>query len=261
MQEPSINAVSWAQETKRSPFPFADIATLKDASGLLTLSPSWVLDARLWPTMTTPAKVYLQSIERAKGYLRFTVASTEEVLCTAEVSDFTKRRIAFFGSQGTQAGFMSFAAGALQNIYDRPSAKYLFPVEATEFVPAAVTPALIAGLGSVKDSTGKAVRGTVRVVGGEGVSLHVIPGNKIRVDIIGDPFFRRDICDNAELLGRLINPVRFIAWEDVTSGGNGVARPLVGRIVTSIVSTKSDPRRRGFISPDADGAILAMLGV
>jgi hypothetical protein len=260
MQEPSINAVSWNQETKRSPFPFVDVATLKDASGLLTLSPSWILDARLWPAMTTPAKVYLQSIERSRGLLRFTVASTEEVLCTAEVSDFTKRRLAFFSAQSTQAGFMSFAAGALQHIYDRPSARYLFPVEATEFVPAAVTPALIAGLGSVKDNKGNSVRGTVRVVGGEGVSLHVIPGNKIRVDVIGDPFYRRDICDNVELLGRLINPVRYVAWRDVTSGANGVARPLVGRIVTSIISTKADPRHRGFTSPDEDGAILGMLG-
>lgn len=261
MQEPSINAVSWSQETKRSPFPFVDLATLKDASGLLTLSSSWILDARLWPAMSAPAKVYLQSIERSKGLLRFTIASTEEVLCTAEVSDFTKKRIAFFGAQGTQAGFMSFAAGGLQHIYDRPSATYLFPVEATEFVPAAVSPALIAGLGSVKDSRGNAVRGEIRVVGGEGVSLHVLPGNLIRVDVIGDPYYRRDTCENEELLGRLINPVKYITWSDVTSETNGVARPLTGRIVTAIRSSKGDPRQRGFISPDANGAILAMLGV
>jgi hypothetical protein len=261
MQEPSANAVSWDQETKRSPFPFVDVATLKDASGLLTLSASWILDARLWPAMTAPAKVYLQSIERSKGLLRFTVASTEEVLCTAEVSDFTKRRLAFFSAQGVQSGFMSFATGALQHIYDHPSATYLFPVEATEFTPAVLTPALIAGLGSVKDSGGKAIQGTIRVVGGEGVALHVIPGNQIRLDIIGDPYYRRDTCDNADLLGRLINPVKYISWRDLTSLTSGVARPLTGRIVTAIISTKSDPRRRGFISPDANGNILAMLGV
>lgn len=260
MQEPSINSVSWNQETKRTPFPFVDVATLKDASGLLGLSPAWVLDARLWPAMTTPAKVYLQSIERAKGILRFTVASTEETLCTAEVTDFTKRRLAFFSSRGAQSGFMSFAAGALQHIYDHPSATYLFPVEATEFVPAVLTPARLAGLGSVKDSAGNALQGAIRVVGGEGVSLHVLPGNQIRLDIIGDPYYRRDTCDNEELLGRLINPVKYIAWRDTTSETSGVARPLTGRIVTAIISTKSDPRRRGFISPDANGAILAMLG-
>lgn len=260
MQEPSINAVSWAQETKRSPYPFVDVATLKDASGLLRLSGSWILDAKLWPAMTAPAKVYLQSIERSRGLLRFTVASTEETLCTAEVTDFTKRRLAFFDSRGAQSGFVSFAAGALQHIYDHPSATYLFPVEATEFVPAAVTPALISGLGSVKDTAGNAVQEDVRLVGGEGVALHVIPGNQIRIDIIGDPYYRRDTCDNAELLGRLINPVKLLAWEDKTSGTSGVARPLTGRMVTAIVSTKSDPRRRGFISPDANGAILGMLG-
>lgn len=260
MQEPSVNAVSWTQETKRSPYPFVDIATLKDASGLLGLSASWVLDAKLWPAMAAPAKVYLQSIARSRGLLRFTVASTEEVLCTAEVSDFNKRRLAFFDARGVQSGFMSFAAGALQHIYDRPSAVYLFPVEATEFVPAVLSPALISGLGAVRGSSGGAVQEDVRLVGGEGVALHVIPGGKIRIDIIGDPYYRRDTCDDAELLGRLINPVKLVAWEDKTSGTSGVARPLTGRMVTAIVSTKSDPRRRGFASPDANGAILGMLG-
>lgn len=260
MQEPSVNAVSWNQETKRSPFPFVDVATLKDASGLLALASSWILDARLWPAMSAPAKVYLQSIERSKGLLRFTVASTEEVLCTAEVSDFTKRRLAFFDVHGVQSGFMSFAAGALQHIYDRPSATYLFPVEATEFVPAVVTPAFISGLGTVGDASGNTIREDIRLVGGEGVALHVIPGNQIRVDVIGDPYYRRDTCENADLLGRLINPVKYISWQDKTSVTSGVARPLAGRIVTAIVSTKSDPRRRGFASPDANGAILGMLG-
>lgn len=253
-------ANSWYQETLRNPYPFVDTASLTDASGLLKLQKGWIIEARIWASMETAARTYLRSIARTKDLLTFTISTTEEDLCTAEVTDFTKTRLAFFDAGGSQVGYMTFAPGALSLIHDRASQVYQFSVDAAEFTAGSVISVRSSGLNSIRDAQAAAISEELILVGGEGIALHVIDGSTIRVDVIGDPYFRRDICDDRDFLGRVINPVRQIAWMDKVSGEAGVCKPFTGAIVTAVAPGRVNPRERGYASPGPGFTILSMLG-
>jgi hypothetical protein len=249
-------------DTARTPYPFTDVATLVDASGLLRISVSWITDLRMWPQMSTPSRVYLKSIVRTTPGLTLTFASLDEDLCTAVPINLGKRRVALYDARGNQVGFVAFAPGGLQALHDVPNGTYRFPVEATEIVASAIAPQAPIGVEGVKDVAGSVITDDLIFVGGEGVSLHVMAdGRTIRVDVIGSPYFRRDNCVDADYLGRVINPVRFISWHDWNPQTNtgGVIKPVGGNISTSIYGTRG-ARRRGFTTPGPNMALLAMLG-
>lgn len=259
MLEPSVGVNQWPVETARVPYPFTDISSLKDSSGLLQLQSSWITDARMWPANAS-SRIYLKSVARDPLTLVFTIASLDAELCSAVVKDFTKRRVALLDTTGNQVGFLAFGPGGLQGIHDVPTGTYRFPIDAAEFVASAVASQAVAGVQGVKDAAGSLMTGDLIFVGGEGVSLHVIgTGNTLRIDVIGSPFFRRDNCVDADFLGRVINPVRFITWDDTTNKNQGVARPKGGNIGTAISTTKAT-RRRGFVTPGEGMSILGMLG-
>jgi hypothetical protein len=249
----------WAQETLRGPYPFVDTASLRDTSGILTLSPAWITDAKLWPAVASVSKIYVSSVERTALSLVITVASLDETLATATISNFSKRRVAFRDSLGGQVGFMSFAPGGLKHIHDVPSRKYVFSVDATEFTASALSLRAAYGVSGISLSDGSTLSGDIPLVGGEGVHLSIAANNTVRVDIFGDPYFSRERAENPTALGLALRPVRKVAYQDVSDVGdevNGVLTPFSGNIVTSIFSESEDFRSRGFRSPGPTNTIL-----
>jgi hypothetical protein len=255
MTSPLVAVNQWEAENRRNPYPFVDTATLRDSSGIVTISPSWVLDAKFWPSMASASRVYLKEINRTKDMLTITIASLDEDLCTTETTDFTKRRLAFYNANSQQVGFMSFAEGGLVSLHDIPTGVYRFASDASEFVASALAVEVLTGLNSIKGQTGDALREDFRIVGGEGVMLIKGSGNKIRVDIIGDPYYRRDVCDDRDFLGRVINPVRLIIWTDKKALRSGGVRPVDGSINTTAVGMGT-VHERGHVSPGQQGNIV-----
>jgi hypothetical protein len=240
-----------------------DTASLRDTSGILALSSAWITDARLWPAVTSASKIYMSSIERTTTTLVITVASLDETLATATVSNFTKRRVAFKDSRGGQVGFMSFAPGGLKHIHDVPSRKYVFSVDATEFTACTLSLRAARGVTGIAAADGGLLSGDIPIVGGEGVHLSVTADNTIRVDIFGDPYFFRERAEDPVALGLALRPVRKVVYQDVSEVGEGLRgalTPYAGNISTAIYSESEDFRARGFRSPGPGNTILERIG-
>jgi len=256
----------WTAEARRNPYPFVDTASLTDSTGLLRLSPAWITDARMWPTLAVPSRVYLSSIERTSATLVITVSSLDSVVGSVTIQNFGKRRVAIRNTAGDPVGFLSFAPGGLQQIHDVPSKLYQFPVAATEFVASALAVQVRNGLlsiGAGAGSSGGALTKDFALVGGEGIALTVRVDGGIRIDIVGDPFFTRDSCEDAAVLGRGLRPVRGLFYTDLTlngSGVSGVVKPYAGNISTTVVSTNPDVKARGFVAPGPKMALLGRIG-
>lgn len=244
----------WPDQHIRTPYPFIDTARLVDTSNQVVIDPSWVVDARLWPT-TDEGRVFLRTVIRSSDKLVLEINDLGGRVMSASVTDFTKERVVFRDDAGFQAGWIQFAPGALSHLHDVPSDTYRFALTATEFVATAVSPRVKSGIRSLSDSEGNTVEDDLRLVGGEGVELEVVDG-ELFIHLIGDAYYRRDVCGEPERLGLAINPVRKILWIDAKTGQAGIVAPTNGHITTRIVTAGRD---RGFKSPSADGTILSMI--
>ena len=249
----------WGAESRRNPYPFVDIATFTDSSGILRIDPAAITDAKLWPAVTSTSRVYLSSITRGQGSLVITVSTLDAVVGVATITDLTKRRVAFWAPDGSQSGYMAFSPGGLQGLHDVPTRTYEFPVAATEFVASAVAPRATGGVKSLGDAAGNTLDGVFRIVGGEGVRLNAQP-NGFRVDIVGDPYFRREACADPKVLGRALVPVRAVHYRDLLSGLEGRAVPYAGNITVTIIGASEDPKARGYVSPGPEKTLLSRIG-
>jgi hypothetical protein len=250
----------WTAEARRNPYPFVDTASLTDATGLLRLSQAWIGDAKLWPSLAAPSRIYLSAIERTTAALTISVSSLDSVIGSATILDFTRRRVALRNHAGDPVGFLAFAPGALQHIHDVPSKVYQFSVAATEFVASAISLQVANGLLSLSDNKGATLTRDFSVVGGEGVVLSVRSPRAIRVDVIGDPYYRRETCEDPTALGRALKPVRGVHFKDMTSGGEGIVTPYGGNISTTVVAISEDPKARGYMSPGPKLVLLSRIG-
>ena len=250
----------WAAEARRNPYPFVDTASLQDSTGLLKLSPVWITDAKLWPALDTPSRIYLSSIERTTFALVFTVSSLDTTVGTAVVTDLTKKRVAIRASSGAVIGFLGFSPGGLQAIHDVPSRVYQFPVGATEFIADVLALQASAGLRSIGDGQGGALTSKFSIVGGEGVILSKGSLGTLRIDVIGDPYYRRVSCEDATALGKALKVIRGVYYKDMSTGVAGVAKPFAGNISTVVIPANMDPKARGFTAPGPDLTVLARIG-
>lgn len=250
----------WPDIHRRDPYPFKDTASLRSNTGELTIDPRWFVEARFWP-VTNSSRIYLRTLGRSGTTLSLQLADESGVLAQASVEiDSGAKRAVFYDSAENQVGYLQTTEGGFLSFRDQPEGSYRFNLTATEFVPTAVTPQVRSGVTLLRDDFGSFLTGGWRMVGGEGVELSV-DGQSVRVDLVGDGLYRRDVCENPAELGLLINPVRAIHWQDLNSGHTGVVRPKRGRIVSAIKeSTGEDGRARGHQSPGPNNTIVEQMG-
>lgn len=243
--------IEWPDERRRDRYPFADVASLVSTGGDLTLRNEWFRDARLWPEVAD-GRVYLSRIEISGDILTMEVRDRTRVLCRATVGE--TRAVFFDGSY--QVGFIQLELGARAAIKAAAGdGVYRFSQTGGELVPTVVTPRVISGLEAVSVGGDALDTTTIRVVGGEGVRL-VPSGSELRVDIIGDDLYRRDACEDPATLGRLMGPVRNLAWEDANSGEAGQVVPKRGNLLLAVTETRFSSGGRGFRAPGTGQSLI-----
>jgi hypothetical protein len=199
--------------------------------------------------------VYVKAISIQNRAVSITVANLSTDLATATVTDPGRQRVVFYTAVGDTAGYLKFALGGIVCLLDNPEGVYRFSSTALEFVPSAVVLTEISGLRSIQDVSGTPAQG--RIVGGEGIRLQTV-GSTIIVDAIGDPYYRRDTCEESETMGKYINPIRRIQWQDLKLSRSGIIRPVSGRVVSRVQT--GDAGTRGFASPGENGTLVSMIG-
>ena len=253
----SFQAVNpWPDETRRSRYPFVETASLRDVSGILTLEDPVVLECQVWAPMAELSRTYISVVTRTSTTLVITVSNLEQELGSATILDMTKTRAAFRDTNGAQVGFIRVAPGGFARLHDNPSATYRFTASATELVASSIHSRPTGGMSALQVGS-TLFSGDIRLVGGEGTQLDVVDGVVV-VSQIGNPFYARDTCRDANQSGLALNPIRRIVVSDGISTYTIV--PRVGQIGVRVVSAPAaDPGERSLVSPGPAGEVLATL--
>jgi hypothetical protein len=109
--------------------------------------------------------------------------------------------LTFYDAYGRPAGFVVSTSVRLGELSGWGAGTYEFEADATEFVATACVPTPEAGVRGVLLDDGTVLAGDVWLVGGSGVVLRADQYDGqwvVRVDVVGDPLYRRKLCEIAD---------------------------------------------------------------
>lgn len=194
-------------ENADSKYPFVDGATLRSSDARL-LDPRLFIDVLLSPVGQT-SSLYLQAVEIDGLVLTFFVANNSgTVVCTGSVTfgEEIEGSIPLADEIGRPAGVFLTDPDLLASLQQWATGRTEFDSGATQFVPSVIIPSPEVGVRGLGDPIDIALVNDVWIVGEDGVIVTKTEENAIRVDIVGDPLFRRKLCDGSETF----EPPRFL---------------------------------------------------
>jgi hypothetical protein len=196
----------WRETHRENKFPFTEQSSLRARSGGQLLE-GVVLDASLYPPAGTSryrlAKVTIAS-DRAIWYLG---DGQQDELATAVLSFVSPEAIlAFTDEHDRPAGVLVLDPLAALSIRGWGLGDHEFDAGDAEFCGSVCLPASAVGVTGLLLDDGTLLTGDVWLVGGDGVVLTQeerirtgscqvsIAETVLRVDVVGDPLFRRRLC-------------------------------------------------------------------
>lgn len=177
-------------------YPFADTATLQANNSSFNIGPDSFVDAIFYAIgagsglhitrISTTAALTTIVITDSDGLLEFTATYNplQPPTTALEVVD----------EYGRPAGYLLADSDKLAS-FGTQIATYEFDRAATEFAASVVIPAKEAGVRGVKTPTSNLLTADVWLVGDMGVQLSAKGNGVIRIDVLGEPLFKRAVCD------------------------------------------------------------------
>jgi len=191
----------WRDDNVQRKYPFADDATL--SSDFLTIPNSLFIDGRLYPIGGNET-LYLNRVTREGSVITFAVFATgpgELATASYDVTAIPENgQLAFYDSYGRAAGMLLSTPDALQAFSGLNSGNYPFLAAETKFAPAVNVPQPDSGVRGFVLPSGEIMFGDVWIVGEDGVVVRRDEDGSLRVDVIGDPFAARKLCED-EVVG------------------------------------------------------------
>lgn len=189
----------WRDEQAGSKYPFADRCALTTSDGL-ALAPDTFLDASLYP-VGAPRRLFLAEV-RLAGSLTVTLVVGDESGAEVATAAFDglspPAELALADRYGRPAGLLVSTPDRLAVFQTWGLGSRRFGQQA-EFAAACVIPVPGDGVRGFVLADGTLFAGDVWVVGEDGVVVRRDGDRVIRVDLVGDPLFRRRLCDPADL--------------------------------------------------------------
>jgi len=194
---PVITFNDWREENKRRKYPFSD--NVPALSTELTIPDDLFFDGRLYPIGGTQ-DMYLSRITKTASSLEFAIRSsgTEELaVASFALTDIPDNdELAFFDTYGRAAGLLLAEEANLRAFSGLDIGEYTFFLSQTQFAAAVVVPQPAVGVRGILLDSGDMLAGEVWLVGEDGVVLRR-DGDTVRIDIIGDPFAARKLCEDS----------------------------------------------------------------
>lgn len=187
---PRVFVRQWRNDSAVSSYPFA--STLVAVSNTNIPFPvAAILDASFY-AVSTPIGITKVTVSE-EGTAVISVGTPDETeLATAEIAiGDTAEEIEFTDSYGRSYGLIVVNPVLLQVITVWPVGEHLFD-SVLEFVASTCIPAPLGVEGVLLDD-GTLITGDVWIVGEDGVVVRAF-GDSIRVDVVGDPLFKRKLC-------------------------------------------------------------------
>lgn len=210
---PRVLFPEWRAENEPTKYPFADRATLRTAGGL-AVGPDTFLDAALYP-VGGGAGQYLSRVVVAPRRVAVVVGDPRApALASSEFDPLAPPDLLELTDPlGRPAGVLVSEAARLAAFQAWPAGTHAFAPAATEFCASCVTPVPAAGVRGFATPDGELFTGDVWLVGEDGVVLSADAGGAVRLDVVGDPLFRRRLCQPVELFStprfvRTVNGMR-----------------------------------------------------
>ncbi|HVE24007.1 MAG TPA: hypothetical protein VNC22_01315 [Sporichthya sp.] len=255
-----IQFPEWRRENEATRYPFSSRATLVNDEGRVVVEGAF-LDAALYPAGGVGG-FFLAAVTLTSEEVTFTVGddNTRELASgTVSVVD-PPDLVPLEDAAGRPAGVLVSESARLGTFQSWGVGTHEFDRAQSEFCPTVCFPAPALGLRGVRLESGEVFAGDVWLVGADGVVLRADPvtlpaadglperpATAIRVDVVGDPLFRRRLCENADLFAtpRFVRTVRFVgpnqtfdcapdAFGDVKIfGNNALAADTVLRVVAT----------------------------
>lgn len=184
-----------------TPYPFTDDSTLTTLQTGHAIDRDIFLDATLYPLDARGAALWINSITVAAREVVISIAdATRNTVATATFDPLSPPDVVeVLDLQQRPAGLLVSEADRLQRFSAWSIGVHTFRQVATQFVPSCVIPVPATGLRGVTTPQGELLTGDVILVGGSGVVLRNTVDGEIRVDVVGDPLFRRRLCSQVAL--------------------------------------------------------------
>lgn len=187
---------SWREESGDSKYPLADSATMRSLSGL-TLSSQWLQDASLYP-VGGEGGARLGRISVSPEWIE--VFLSDDGAAERASGGYDPRQsvdsIPLFDSVGRAAGILVFSPEESSALAAWPSGDHRFSAAAAPFAAGVCHPVPSVGVSGFQLDSGEVFSGAVYLVGEDGVVLREESGG-VRVDVVGDPLFRRKLCGDS----------------------------------------------------------------
>lgn len=215
----------WRKQNEPTKYPFSERATLISGTGRV-ITEGTFLDAALYP-IGAASGLYIASVEIdfQKVVLTLGTPGQPEVATGEFELVDPPDQVAFYDPYGRPAGVL-VSEGRRLGLFQTwgVGAHEFLPAE-TEFAATCVFPTPEVGVRGIRLETGELFVGDVWLVGDDGVVLSTsqaeipVPGTcltrsvtQIRVDVVGDPLFRRRLCQPRDLFStpRFVQAIRVL---------------------------------------------------
>lgn len=215
----------WREQNGTTKYPFAEVATLRNDEGKQLLEGTF-LDAVLYP-IGSGVGLYLSQIVLTHESVTITVGTlTDPALCSGsfDVVD-PPDSLALTDVYGRPAGLLVSESVRFAILQSLGVGTHDFAPEQTEFCASVCIPTPEVGVRGLELPDGTVLVGDVWIVGDDGVVVRtedydepaacgvpVTSLQAIRIDIVGDPLYRRRLCSNADLFAtpRFIKTLRIV---------------------------------------------------
>ena len=216
----------WRAQNDATKYPFSEAASLHNDTGRLLLEGTFI-DASVYP-IGGKAGLYLTRVVITHQTVRLYIG-TQDVpdLCSGEFQLINPDdNVALADKYGRPAGLLISESIRLSVFQSWGVGTHTFTRAQTELAATVCVPTPELGIRGILLEDGTLLTGDVWLVGGDGVVLRVedreqpeplcnsTPGASkvIRLDVVGDPLFRRRLCSTQELFAtpKFVRSIRVI---------------------------------------------------
>jgi hypothetical protein len=209
----------WRQENDATPYPFAPRSTLTAESGAV-IPEGLFLDAAIYPIGGGARLCLSQAVVGYDQIVLFVGDENDQSLCSGTCPTVSPdAEVALYDRVGRPAGVLVSEPARLSIIQSWGIGTHVFGLDAAEFCATCCIPTPEVGLRGILLEDGELFVGDVWLVGSDGVVLrsetpslsdengNEYTGTIIRMDVVGDPLFRRRLCTPHDLFAAP-NPIR-----------------------------------------------------